>query len=111
MKKYLLIAFVSCLMLACTPEQQQKADTVQANIDKVAPVVQDRITKATPVINEVVDFGLTLGGKGDLVPINDAATQVLEKGQAAVAAKAVADKAAAAAAAAAANSPPAAPPK
>ena len=110
MKKYLLVALVSCLMLACTPAQQQKADEVQANIDTAAPVVQERITTATPVINEIVDFGLTLDGKGDLVPINDAATQVLEKGQAAVAAKAVADKTAVNSPPVV-NSPPAAPPK
>ena len=95
----LIFAALTFSMFACTPAQLQKADATQANIDstatdirshaeKAAPVVQADIVKATPYINTAVDIGLTVTGNGGLVPLNDAATAIIEKEQAKAALKA-----------------------
>lgn len=89
----LIFAALTFSMFACTPAQLQKAQTnqdninatagaIQTNIDKAAPVVQADIVKATPAISTAVDIGLTVTGNGGLVPLNDAATAIIEKEQA-----------------------------
>ena len=82
MKTLFTVLFIALALSACTPAQQQQADTAQATFDKAAPVVQADIVKATPAINTAVDIGLTVTGKDKLIPVNDAATAIIEKGQA-----------------------------
>ena len=93
------LAITACIALsACTPAQLQKADATQANInataaavqtniDKAAPVVQADIVKATPYINKAADISLLVTGNGALIPLNDAATAIIERGQTAAAPK------------------------
>ena len=78
----LIFAALTFSMFACTPAQLQKAQTNQDNI------VQADIVKATPAISTAVDIGLTVTGKGALIPLNDAATAIIEKEQANAALKA-----------------------
>ena len=66
---YLIFIALALSILACA-----------SNPELIA--AQNVITKLTPAATKLVDFGLTVSGNGEIVPLNDAgsaALQVLQK--------------------------------
>ena len=70
----ILIMFCALFLLACTPEEKQKAASIQTEINAV-----------TPVAVEGIDTGLTLTGNAPAATLNAAViAPLVEKGQQAI---------------------------